>query len=470
MSSTTPLPPPPPSPLQPPDPNAVQQKEKLDLEIKQLQQATSRFNRGLEFVKAWAPSLTTFVTLGALIWTINAGITQMRQTQNGQDQDRFDKAISRLGSNSVSERLTGASGLSLFLTTDQASRHAATLRFLGTALVIEKDANVRQAILDTFSHMNPAIVNQDAREDGLQTLLDLNRSAIRARLQQEEDIGHSLATKPQLSELQSQVNALRASAKAIVIFVKKGSSQHDLSGIDCTDCDFSSDSHPLDMSGSNFDHAVLTNATFAGTKLSGSSFDSAYLSGTSFEAAIMQRTHFTGAPHESYAVREYQVTGDRPRPPSFACADASNADFTGSLFFGVIESAISNERIAGFPDLYRTNLAGANLSRIGVYALPLTRSKAHSPFPKTKLITFQARTSKPKYGAMHVIESDDWRFETSSPSFERSWQFLKTQLQSAAGIDKAMLPAPLSLYRGAPPAMDDSESHRCDKYRSSQGQ
>jgi uncharacterized protein YjbI with pentapeptide repeats len=469
MSNTTPLPPLPPTLAAPID--AALQEQKLRLEVRQLEQATSASARRLELIKAWVPPLTTLVTIGALIWAINSGTTQMRQTQNGQDQDRFDKAISRLGSNSVSERLTGASGLSLFLTSDQTSRHAATLRFLGTALVIEKDNNVRQAILDTFSHMNPTIVNQVAREDGLQTLLDLNRAAVKSLIGGQQGIGNSKTTKRLEPDLQGQIEALRASAKAIVIFIKKGTPQRNFSGIDCTDCDFSSDTRPLDLSGSNFEHAVLTNANFTRAKLSGSWFDGAYLQRANFEGADLRRAHFTGTPHESYTVQEYVHSGDRPDPPNFACANASEADFTGSLLFGVIDSVDSNERIAGFPDLFQTNLTGANLSRIGIYALALPRSKFTTPFANTKIITYQARTSKPKYVAMHVVESADWRFETSSSSLKRSWRFLQSQLQSASGVENASLPAPLSLYRGTPPQITGATAlHRCEKYEQSHGQ
>ncbi len=469
MSNTTPPPPLPPTPPTPTD--AALQEQKLRLEIRQLEQATSANARRLELIKAWVPPLTALVTIGALIWAINSGTTQMRQTQNGQDQDRFDKAISRLGSNSVSERLTGASGLSLFLTTDQTDRHAATLRFLGAALVIEKDNNVRQAILDTFSHMNPAIVNQAAREDGLQTLLDLNRAAVKSLVRQQQGIGNSKATKALESDPKNQIEALRASAQAIVIFIKKGTSQRNLSGIDCTDCDFSSDASPLDLSGFNFENAILTNAKFTGAKLSGSWFGGAYLQRVNFEGADLRRAHFTGTPHESYAVQEYLRRGDRPEAPNFACADASDADFTGSLLFGVIDSVDPNERIAGFPDLFQTKLTGANLSRIGIYALALTSSKFTPPFANTKIITYQAQTSKPKYVAMHVVESADWRFETSSPSLKRSWRFLESQLQSASGADTAMLPPPLSLYRDVPlPITGAPALHRCEKYEQSHGQ
>src|SRR5262249_42924818 len=145
-------------------------------------------------------------------WAIKAGVTQMNQTQNAQDQDRFDKAITRLGSSSASERLTGAAGLSLFLSADQQSRHGATLRFLATALVVEKEPTVRQAILDTFSHIDPAVVPNAAREEGLRTLLDLNRSEMSALSLQEHEDSNDL--QRQDSPTMRHLNALGASGMA----------------------------------------------------------------------------------------------------------------------------------------------------------------------------------------------------------------------------------------------------------------
>jgi len=473
MASVPPVPPSPPIPPAtapspaPPDPDAALKTRKLELEIQQLQRATSQESWKLELLKIWAPLLTAIVAIGALIWSINAGVKQANLTQNGQDQDRFDKALSRLGSASVSERLTGAAGLSLFLTTDQESRHAATLRFLASALVIEKDPNVRQAILDTFSHMDPVTVRQNAREDGLRTLLDLNRSTRAALLQ--NPVRDSDNVKPKESDQANAEEALRASAMAIVIFVKKGTPQRDFSAIDCTGCDFSGASPPLDLSNSTFDRAILTSAKFSRLKLTGSSFDGAYLAGANFEGADLKRARFTGTPHESYAVQQFIRTGEKPLAPDFSCADATEADFSGSLFFGVIESSVPNERIAGYPGLFRASLSGANLSKIGIYALPTSHSKSAPPFKNSKIITYQPPSmSTHGYAAMLVAESPDWRFVPSSPAFQTSWRYLLGQLQLASGAESANLPLTMSLNNSLPST--PSDQNRCDQYSRSQGQ
>jgi uncharacterized protein YjbI with pentapeptide repeats len=461
-----PNPPTPPAPTAP-DPDAALKTEKLELEIQELQRKMSRQYWGLELFKAWAPSITAaataIVAIVALFWTINAGRKQIAQTQNAQDQDRFDKALTRLGSASVSERLTGAAGLSLFLTPDQESRHGATLRFLATALVIEKDPNVREAILDTFSHMDPSMVGAPAREDGLRTLLGLNRSTYKALLQ----VPRSEPETQKIVEAEEAnlAAAVRASARAIVIFVKKGASQRDFSGINCEACDFSGSYPALDLSNADFDSAFLRNANFSAVELSGSSFAGAYLSGAKFEGADLKRARFTGI---QYAVEQYKYTGEKPVSPDFACADASEANFSGSLFFGVIESTMANEKIAGYPDLFQTNLKGANLSKIGFYALPLARSKSAPPFKNAQINSYKPPSfGNHEYQAMHVVESPEWRFVATSPAFERSWDYLRGQLRLASGLEPANLPGAITLSGAVPHPVDAS---RCDQYRRSHGQ
>jgi hypothetical protein len=410
--STIPPPTPPPDPpanLPPPtpppaaDPDAALKTRKLELEIRQLEQATSKKNWILEVLQPMAPSVTAVVAIVALVWTVNSGLQQLRQTQNAQDQDRFDKALSRLGSSSVSERLTGAAGLSLFLTRDQQNRHAATLRFLASALITEKDSSVRQTILDTFSHMDPIVVKQDARDDALRALLDLNRSALQVVIREQEPFSSTPQSRD--PDFASKLEGLRASSKAIVFLVKDGTREHNFSGIDCTDCNFADGTNAIDLSNSSFKQTILVDAKFAGATLTGSSFEDANLAGTKFEGANLRNTRFTGAAHNSYSVRQFQANGDRPRSPDFACADMAEADFSGSLFFGLIESNSPNERIAGYPDLFQTNLNGANLEHIGLYALALPRSKASPPFAYAKTITYGTQKAKPRYALMHVIEA-----------------------------------------------------------------
>src|SRR5260370_27337387 len=180
MAAPPPMPPAPPAPAgppippAPPDPEEALKHDKLELEIKQLRQTISFRNWILQLIQVLTPPITTAIALAALIWTIHAGIVQMGQTQNAQDQDRFDKAISGLGSQSVNERLTGTAGLSLFLGKGQRSRNAAPLQFLASALVIEPDSNVPHSIRDTFSHIDTSAVDHAARHQALPPFIDTN--------------------------------------------------------------------------------------------------------------------------------------------------------------------------------------------------------------------------------------------------------------------------------------------------------
>jgi hypothetical protein len=45
-----------------------------------------------------------------------------------------------------------------------------------------------------------------------------------------------------------------------------------------------------------------------------------------------------------------------------SCSDAAGADFSGSSFFGVIQSTDPAQRIAAFPDFFKTDIRGAKLS------------------------------------------------------------------------------------------------------------
>jgi uncharacterized protein YjbI with pentapeptide repeats len=479
MATTPPIPPAPPVPVgpppasPPPDPDEPLKHEKLELEINQLRQVTSFRNWILQFIQALTPPITTAITLGALIWTIHAGIVQMGQTQNAQDQDRFDKAISRLGSQSVNERLTGVAGLSLFLGKGQESRHAATLRFLASALVIESDPNVRNSILDTFSHIDTTGVDQNARDEGLRTLVEANRSSLHALAVEEIETRMIEEPSERLRAQRQRDDAIHASSRGIVILVQKHTAHRDFSMIDCTDCEFSVPGKSLDLSGAIFDSAVLRRANFSGATLTGASFDEADLSGTNFEGALLQRARFTGTPHKSYTVRQFQNNGSRSEAPNFSCADASRADFAGSLFFGVIESKDRNELIAGFPDLFQTNLDGANLSGIGFYSLHLGGSlRLSPPFKTSKLITYDSTAKRGKYQVLALSETPDWTFLSSFGPFQNSWRYLLARLQTSSNLELARLPAGFANYRneGAAPPAIGPDANRCAAYARPQGQ
>lgn len=83
--------------------------------------------------------LAGIATTVGIIGTLWLGLSQLRVTQTSRDAERFERAISRLGSVQPSERLTGLAGIQQFLKAPDEIRQEDSLRYLINAAVIEKD-------------------------------------------------------------------------------------------------------------------------------------------------------------------------------------------------------------------------------------------------------------------------------------------------------------------------------------------
>src|ERR1700722_15982715 len=75
------------------DPDAALNTEKLGLEIKQLKRSMSLENVVVERFKTVGATVGAIVAFFTFLWTVKAGINQLDLVRNGQDQDRFDKAL-----------------------------------------------------------------------------------------------------------------------------------------------------------------------------------------------------------------------------------------------------------------------------------------------------------------------------------------------------------------------------------------
>jgi uncharacterized protein YjbI with pentapeptide repeats len=439
------VPPIPPTTLVPPaDPDAPLRTEKLNLEIEQLKQQNSRGARIVELLKSWGTPLATISTLVALIWTIHAGTVQLSQTQTAQDQDRFDKAITRLGSASVKERQAGAAGLSLFLSKGQERLHGPTLRFLASALVIEDDPTVRSTILDTFQRVDTAIVQPESRDEGLRTLIESDRAIVRELREHIAKInyGDYFALAPH-GENYNRIQAVRAVSKGVAILATKGTAIRDFNSIYCAECNFSVSGASTDLMGANFDHAFLDRANFSGAALSGAFFHQTSLLGTIFRGAALRGAQFSGTPGDSYVYQYFSESGERADAPDFACSDLSSADFAGTLFFGVVESNDPKELVASYPDLTGADLTKADLSKISFYALRLRGSKAvGAPFtnPDRSVETYHLRLPFGTYEWLDISPTSDWTFSAKSGPFVNSWRYLLSQLGNAKNVNLASLP------------------------------
>ena len=134
--------------------NATKDKletEKLLLETQSLQRQLSV--RGV--LLAWLQAASVPVALLGAILAFFVGFGQLRQGADSQAADRFDKALTRLASERPDERMTGVSGLNLFLNDASSPLQSQALQFLINRLSLETDARVQGIILDVLNDLKP---------------------------------------------------------------------------------------------------------------------------------------------------------------------------------------------------------------------------------------------------------------------------------------------------------------------------
>jgi uncharacterized protein YjbI with pentapeptide repeats len=441
----------------PSDPDEALLHSKLELEIRQLKDQTSRSNNLLEWVKAGA----TPIAVIALIWTMFVGYRQIRDNTETRDEERFDKAVSRLGSSNSSERLTGVAGLGLFLTERQKGRHVATLTFMTGAIAAEKDPIVRGSLLELLDHLDPNVVSQDARDQGLRSLIDKNRTLV---LNASSPVAATAAPWKRGEELRfhelsdSDKALLDATATAITLFVGKGTRILDFSGIYCVGCIFSIPRGILDLAQSHFDRALLRDANFTQTNLHGASFDAADLIGSKFIRSNLEGALFTDSsepPDESYVIRYSIVTGKQAKSPDFGCADLTQADFSGSSFFGLTEGSDDRDLRATSPNLEKANLTSTNFSRIRLFSLHRhdTNGASNSaqsdsiPLVADKIILKRALPPQSTYKLV-VIADESWKIrEPLGIRFKNSLEVLMRNFESGEHLDRATLPKALDRWK-----------------------
>jgi hypothetical protein len=130
-----------------PDNEALERTEKVRLENQVLRrQLTRRF-----LWLAWAKAITGPAAALGLVFTMYLAWSQREEARRARDDERFERAIARIGSTQVPERLTGIAGLEQFLKSSEPERQAKSLQYLVNGVVIEPDATARSAILDIFS-------------------------------------------------------------------------------------------------------------------------------------------------------------------------------------------------------------------------------------------------------------------------------------------------------------------------------
>lgn len=438
--------------------------EKLELEKGVLRRQLSSKFLWLE----WAKALAGPVAILGLLWTIFVGYKQLNQAMWSRDEERFDKAISRLGSTNSLERLTGLAGLKLFLEPSQKGRQEATLNFLINVLAAEKEPTVRSAMLDILSKVTPSNVGQVTLDHTLVALRDRNRSLWKyqsekfmARIKIDPKAGLEVGRDetPIGNASEEDMGPLHATAVALASLVRNGGKSLDLSGIYCVECNFSGEG--VDLSGAKFDSAYLRDANFSNTILRGASFDSADLVHTNFTSSDLSGAKLTDS-HMFYPVVQSALTRGGlwyALEPDFSCADLSNVDFSGSVLFGIYRNK-PNSFMAAYPLLGLANLAGANLSNVKLFtavpvsSVPTTSSDLSEAVQNVgKVLPFEYPSEEGSYNILVpnwenekniiTVVGTGSRFSIKEPVLPEFWPSMVmvfNYLASARNLSGAQLP------------------------------
>jgi uncharacterized protein YjbI with pentapeptide repeats len=341
-------------------------KEKTALETEKLGLEKRLLERQLSIqgvLMGWLQAAAVPVALLGAILVFWVGFGQLRQGAETEAADRFDKTLTRLASKRPDERMTGVSGLQLFLRDRNQLLQKQALEFLINGLSLETDTRVRGAILDVIADLSPGSPSQDALDDGLRIAVERDRTLTKSIVdasqqrivqQQRRTLTHlkiagvdpnasddeiaasviaALTTDQYLALLDvdpnpfSQLNSsenvqLSGLRVAIQTLVAHGATGHDFKQINCEDCDFSA-SKSLD--GAVFDEAYLAGAKFTRVSLRGASFQNADLGGTNFFGADLTKAdlHWYFMPFGLFNKGLYYEV------PLLECAKLGGADLSG---------------------------------------------------------------------------------------------------------------------------------------------
>ncbi len=318
---------------------------KRALEIAKLKRELS-FGNWLEWAKAVGPLATSI----GIIFTIVIGILQQRQSLRSREDERFERSVTRLGSQQPSERLTGLIGLQLFLRAGEGSRQESALNFIINAAVIEQDRTVREALLDSLDKLGVLQISKAALDAALITARDRNRVLLRHTrdeyfFKKIPSSGEWPSDPPLVVPIgnppDEERDALLASARALAALVRAGAYAADLSQIYCVECVFSSADKPAQLADTNFDTAFLSRAHFERADLTRSSFNNADLGLTYFTNANLTEAKLTqDVGITPWGVVEAEAANTTLALPGalFTCANLTNADFSGRTIFTVLYS------------------------------------------------------------------------------------------------------------------------------------
>lgn len=334
--------------------------EKLSLEKRVLRRQLTWQGIAWEWLKAAAVPVTL---LGAFL-AFYVGFNQLKEAETNRLAERFDNTLTRLASDKIEQRMTGVAGLRLFLNENDDGIKLQSLQFLINALSLETDRRVQGAMLDMLQSLTSQSIEQSTLDDALTNAIERNRNITASIISEYFDkiSSERLLIIKSLSEAKAYAGVTNFSdvpdsfigslndqdyfrllkvahgpfdrlkddverpltglAKAISLLIRAGAKSKDFTGIFCERCNFST-AQSLDyanfdrsyLSGADFQHLSLRNASFKDTDIGGAIFF-----GSTLQNAVLTRRLLppTSISHGNYSLL-----------PQFECADLSGADLSG---------------------------------------------------------------------------------------------------------------------------------------------
>lgn len=335
------------------------EQRRLALEVLALERKASWQGRLVELLQAAAIPATII----SVAFSVFFSLSQLHRADDARIDDRFDKALTRLASDQQAVRISGVSGLRLFISNGEASRRAEAVQFLIDALAAEKDPVVQSTILAVIDNLKAMKLDGAAIDAALETAIERNRSLtnylntqmapsdapLRAVIGRRNAIDPATLPdplpQPILAKLtpadyreavpikrsfvariaSDQAQRLLGLTAAIVTLLRQGGRASDFSGIFCEDCDFTV---AKDLSWAHFDGAYLARADFSHMQLRGATFRDADLGNTYFFAAHLENGDFSTVDKNSVVRWNQMIAGLYRSLPLLDCAHLEGANLT----------------------------------------------------------------------------------------------------------------------------------------------
>jgi len=318
----------------------------------------SKARSGLDWLGLMVVSLPGLAALAALLFTwmqVGQANKQLRISEQGQITNRFNAAITNLGSDSVDVRLGGVYGLERIMQ-DSVRDHPTVVSVL-TAYV-RRHAPLPEAGVDRKQTVAPVVTLPTDVEAAMGVLakrplevetfgLDVNRTDLRGlrsgqggsrfagMIFQEADLTGADLTNANLTGTVLRGSSLAGATLSVA----------SVSGADLTEANL----NKADLSG-----ADLTGARLTGAELNGAVLSSAVLKRTTFRTANMNGSNLTGADLNGADLTDARLafanlaladlTG-----ANLTGADLSDADLTGAILTGVRLTGAKLDGVRGLP-------------------------------------------------------------------------------------------------------------------------